>query len=362
MTALATPSPISELEPCGPSLEYDHEFAVLFARMVPRADAQYGSFVGTPEAPNWAEIERDCQRLLLRTKDINLLVWLCRARTRLGQAGGLVQVLGNLSAVLQTWPEAVHPQLLIEGEREPAVRANAVAALADPDGLLGDVSDLVVSTSTALRLTVRDVERAFAIPRIPEALSPSAVAQQLAALRAAAQEPVVGRALSALQPVQCLAQAAIHVRAIDAWAQAQLGDDAPSLQPLLRVLNLFAEPVPKAAVADDRATETSEAGAMNNEAGTTASATPSVPSASSSSPLEHPSTALTHRTTTRADVLLTIRAARDWFESHEPSSPVAVLLKQAERMVGKRFSQVADSIPLDLLQKWEAAPDEGAAS
>lgn len=65
--------------------------------------------------------------------------------------------------------------------------------------------------------------------------------------------------------------------------------------------------------------------------------------------------------TTRADVLLSIRAARDWFEINEPSSPVAVLLKQAERMVGKRFSQVADSIPLDLLQKWEAAPDEGDA-
>ena len=62
----------------------------------------------------------------------------------------------------------------------------------------------------------------------------------------------------------------------------------------------------------------------------------------------------TIRATTRADVLLSIRAARDWFESNEPSSPVAVLLKQAERMVGKRFSQVADSIPLDLMQKWEA--------
>ena len=63
----------------------------------------------------------------------------------------------------------------------------------------------------------------------------------------------------------------------------------------------------------------------------------------------------------REDVLATIRAAREWFETHEPSSPVAVLLKQAERMVGKRFSQVADSIPLDLLRKWELEEGEGAS-
>lgn len=66
---------------------------------------------------------------------------------------------------------------------------------------------------------------------------------------------------------------------------------------------------------------------------------------------------------TRNDVLLSIRGARQWLETHEPSSPVAVLLKQSERMVGKRFSQVADSIPFDLLKKWEIdeeVPGEGA--
>ena len=81
--------PISTDAPCGASLEYDAEYAILLSRMTPRGEAQYGDFVGTPEAPNWAEIERDCRRLLLRTKDINLFAWLCRARARLGQSAGL---------------------------------------------------------------------------------------------------------------------------------------------------------------------------------------------------------------------------------------------------------------------------------
>lgn len=62
---------------------------------------------------------------------------------------------------------------------------------------------------------------------------------------------------------------------------------------------------------------------------------------------------------TRGDILRDIRKARRWFENHEPSSPVAVLLKQAERMTGLRFSLVADAIPLDLLRKWDA--DEEAS-
>jgi type VI secretion system protein ImpA len=44
---------------------------------------------------------------------------------------------------------------------------------------------------------------------------------------------------------------------------------------------------------------------------------------------------------------------RHWIELHEPSSPVAVLLKQADRMWGKRFSEIAHVIPPDLLQSWD---------
>lgn len=325
--------PVSALEPCGPSLEYDHEYAVLFSRMAPQADTQYGTFVGVSEAPNWAEVERDCQRLLLRTKDINLLVWLCRARTRLGQAAGLAHVLGMLADLLVAWPEAIHPQLLIDGEAEPAVRANALAGLADPDGLLADVGEIVVASSTALRLTVRDVERAFAVPRLADAPSAEAVTQQLAALRVSSRgQPNA--------PLTQLAAAAAHVHAIDDWSRKHLGDDAPSLRALSRILDLFEDPMAKASK--------SLATLVHPEHAATASGV------DSNAPNRSP-------TRGRDEVLGEIRSAREWFERHEPSSPVAVLLKQAERMVGKRFSQIADSIPHDLLQKWDAGEDAGEA-
>lgn len=343
MTSAAILSPISPQQPCGPSLEYDHEFAMLFARMVPRADAQYGDFVGTPEALNWAEVERDCQRLLLRTKDINLLVWMCRARTRLGQAAGLAQMLGTLKAVLHAWPGEVHPQMRIEGEHEPAVRANALAALADPEGLLGDVSELVVSGSTAMRLTVRDVERAFGIPRHADALDPLAVAQQLGDLRASACD-------DARAPVHALAEAAEHLRSIDEWSREQLGEHAPPLHGLRRVLELFVVRKAKDAPRTESAAEGVGAGSAGNEGHGVASFSGAGVGSTGVGP------------GSRAEVVSLIRMVREWFERQEPSSPVAVLLKQAERSAGKRFSEVADSIPLDLLRKWDGEDDQKGAN
>ncbi|MDP9996439.1 type VI secretion system protein ImpA [Variovorax boronicumulans] len=308
--------PLNASDPCGPSLEYGAEYAVLLSRMSPRGDAQYGQFVGTPEAPNWAEIERDCRRLLLRTRDINLFVWLCRARVRVAQAAGLAQSLAVLSEVLERWPDEVHPQLVVEGERDPAVRANALAALADPDGLLGDVREIVVAANAARHLTVREIERAWSVPRLADAPSPESVAQQLAQLRLAANG-------DADAPVNLLSEALRATRQIADWAVRQLGGDAPSLQALIDLLKPFDE------IDVVRRTEP-------------VSPREGVPRPSVSG------------LASRDDVLQAIRSARQWFENHEPSSPVAVLLKQAERMVGQRFALVANAIPLDLLQKWDS--------
>lgn len=316
--------PISAHEPCGPSLEYDPEYAVLSSRLAPQADAQYGSFVGTPEAPNWPEIERDCQRLLLRSKDIHVIVWLCRARTRLGQAAGLAFVLGMLRDLLQAHPETAHPQLMIEGQAEPVVRGNALAGLVDPEGLLADVFDIVVASSSAMRLTVRDVERAFLMPRAADAPSPESVTRQLAALRSGSGSS------GAASTLDCLALAADDLHAIEALARAQLGDEAPSLKALSGVLDLFKDPAAPAPVPANE----SLASLPRETRGLVPPCGESVG--------------------TREEVQASIRAARAWFERHEPSSPVAVLLMQAERLVGKRFSQIADSIPLDLLRKWES--------
>ena len=323
MNGLPLLQPVDAAQPCGPSLDYDPAHVLVMARLERRMDAQYGAFVDTPHAPDWQAIARDCDALLRRTRDISILVGLCRASLALAQAPGLTAALGSLRAVLERWPDDVHPQMFIEGMVEPTVRANAIAALADPGGLLGEIGDLVVTANTAGRMTVRDVERALATPRSSDAALPEVVAQRLQAAQSDRQG-------DAAVQIRALGESAAHVRAIDAWSRAQLGDEAPSLARLLRLLAPF-EAVRDVPQPMEKAVK--------------------LPKAILEKP--QPAAAQTGQLA-RHDAAARIRAAREWFEMHEPSSPVAVLLKQAERMVGQRFVQVADAIPLDLLRQWDA--------
>ena len=327
LTDLSPLHPVDPAQPCGPNLDYDPAHVLLMARLSRRVDAQYGAFVDTPGARDWSGIAQDCESLLRRTRDISVLIGWCRARFALARAPGLKTALGSIRAVLERWPDDVHPQLHFDAVPEPTVRANAIAALADPDGLLGEIGDLVVIAGTATRLTVRDIERALTKSKQPDAALPEVVAQQLQAARADRQ----GEA--AIQ-IRALGESAAHARAIDAWSRAQLGDEAPSLARLLRLLAPF-EPVQDGSPSMEKAVKFPKTFLEKTQ-----------PARVQTDPLA------------RHDAAARIRTAREWFEMHEPSSPVAVLLKQAERMVGQRFVQVADAIPLDLLRQWDARGTE----
>ena len=336
---------VSEASPCGESLEYDNAYAVLQARLEPKADVQYGKFSSRPEAPDWAEVERDARRLLLKSKDISILVWFTRARCRLAGARGLLEGLATLQAVLQAYPEQVHPQLLLDGVIDPAVQANALAALCDPEGLLGDVREVVVTGNTAFRLSVRDVERALAVPRAPYAPDPEVVQRQLADLSAKGDATLAA-----------LLACGVCVQGIEQWSKASLKDDAPSLLVLQRLLaTLRAAPPQRSAKLQADAVEQGGARLLAQATEPVAARrTQAIEISSGDAPsallLQHPPSVLQEREQIRA----LLRQVRLWIEHHEPSSPVAILIKQADRMWGKRFSEVATMIPPDLMKAWDS--------
>lgn len=330
--------PISKEKPCGGDLEYDPEFVVLLAKAAAKPDAQYGEFVATPEAVNWSDLERDCRRLLLRTRDIRVLVLLLRCRVQLDHANGLREGLAVLAQLLAKWPDAIHPQLVVDGEADPALRANALATLADPQGLMQDIRELAIISNGALRLQVRDVERSLGVPRPADAPAPESVRQQLQDLRQQ-QCP----ALAALD------QAATFAASIDAWGRHHLPDDHPDLGPLLKLLGFVAEMTPAAvALTTDEPSRTQPSSPQPTNV-----MDPNSSHMSIDVPREaHPDCASPDTHIDRDAVRAAIHSARLWFEHHEPSSPVPLLLKQAERLTGKRFDEVFQAIPVDLVERW----------
>ena len=325
--------PVSASNPCGESLEYDTEYAVLQSRLSPKADVQYGNFSAKPDAPDWLEVERDAKRLLLKSKDISILIWLTRARVRMAGACGLLEGLATLQALLLAYPSDIHPRIVMDGQSDPAVRANALAALCDPEGLLGDVRDVVVNASTAFRLTVRDVERAFAVPRHPYSTDPENIKLQLADLYARGDDNL----LALLACAQCL-------EAITKWARDSLQDDAPDVSPLQKLLAGLA-------IFKQAAVITQKIPAQDVDQGLApplALRVAPLAVADALAPLQG-----ADLLEQREQIRQMLAQVREWIDRHEPSSPVSVLLKQADRMWGKRFSEVATMIPPDLLQAWD---------
>jgi type VI secretion system protein ImpA len=349
--------PVDADAPCGPDLEYDPDFVMLLAAAAPRVEAQYGDFVDVPAAANWAEIERDCRALLLRTKDIRLAVILLRCRVRLDGAAGLRDGLAFLKAMFECHGEALHPLPVFEGERDPITYANAIAALADADGALGDVRDIAMPKAVGLKLHLRDIEKAFAMPRQKDALAPESVVRLLKELSGRRDATIAA-----------FAEARALTENIAAWCNEKLGADAPDLGALSRTLQPFAQPqldgggAPVSAAARHatvQGDDTASAAPFSTPAATpTAAPTPIASMASPSAiPADDLSAMATVPPADRWSALAAIQQTRMWFEQNEPSSPVIVLLRQSERMVGKRFSELAQIIPADLLAKWDEIDD-----
>ncbi|WP_429304767.1 ImpA family type VI secretion system protein [Paraburkholderia sp. GAS199] len=337
-------SPIDTNAPCGDDLEYDPEFVVLSAQMAAKLDAQYGDFVGVPEPVNWTEVERDCQRLMTRSKDMRLAILFTRCRTKLAAALGLAEGIGLLAAWLTAFPDTLHPQPHRDEEREAAleIRMNAIQALIDPDGLLSDIREIWLTRSAPTRLQIRDVERAFAYPRPNDALAPESVAQQLEDLRRHEPEAFAGfdSALASLISVK-------------SWCEDRLGAYQPDFSSLERLFGRLAygdtqfSARPVTALSVELTSPGADAVAEN-------STTQFLPLKCDLDVYRTAISSLPAETATRDAALCRIREARHWFEQNEPSSPVPVLLYRAEKFVGKRFSDVVKAIPPDLLADWEA--------
>ncbi|CAN7759386.1 type VI secretion system ImpA family N-terminal domain-containing protein [Caballeronia sp. LjRoot34] len=347
-------APVSADAPCGIDLEYDPEYVVMSARSTAQPDAQYGNFVGSADPVNWSDIDRDCRRLMLRTKDIRIAVLFTRCRTRLGGAAGLGEGIVLLARLLDMYPDAIHPQLAVDSDRDAAleIRANTLQALTDTEGLLSDLREVPLAKSTAVRLQVRDVERAFARPRPADALAPDSVTQQLDALREQNPASLAG-----------FDQALASLGTITTWCELHLGSFAPDLSALAKLLGLLARPIDRLdsplvdnALQDDAYDETAkiDASEPQTEAVKEHPEGPTLPD-ELAEPIESVQSVRSPRAPLpdRKAALEKMRQARLWFDTHEPSSPIPVLLKQAERLVGARYADILQAIPPDLLAQWD---------
>jgi type VI secretion system protein ImpA len=325
--------PIPGASACGEDMEYTLEFAALQVAAAGKPEQQVGELIVPAAEPDWHDVIERATRLLAHTHDLRIACRLTQALLHVdglpGLGAGLALVLGQLQT---HWAE-LYPRLDAEDGHDPAIRVNAIALLCNvpaivhplrerpllQSGLAGAISLRSIAQAngaealddtTAARLSAAEIDSAFEAIALPELQAIVLAAQQAHQCAAAIEAELARRVgtanaldfsalLEALAEVEGVAAprlarrtpAVFATSAAEPHAEREIPAIRPALDPVAR---------PEATCVD-------------------------TPHATLSS---------------RGDVLQALLDIGRYFEQHEPSHPVPVLLERARRWLAMDYMEL----------------------
>ena len=323
---------ISADAPSGPNLEYDPAYIELARLSQGKPEQQMGDTKIEAEEPNWKEVKSGAVALLARTKDLRLAMLLSRSLTRTDGLAGLNDGLEVLKGLVDNFWETVHPQLDPEDGNDPTMRVNIIASLCHADAMLRMVREAQLFVARGTRFSVRDV--LIATGRIPAPAASSTPILEATAVEGAFMDADV----AALQTVtDAVSAAAGNVRAIEASLTAKVGvTHAPDLSELAGLLSTTQRVMQEKLAARGVGVIPGEEAGAPGAAGAAAGPRP-----------------ISGEVTTREDAIRMLDKICDYFNRHEPSSPVPILLRRAKRLVSKSFMEIVKDLAPDGLSQVE---------
>ncbi|WP_372393768.1 type VI secretion system protein TssA [Xanthomonas sp. NCPPB 3582] len=310
--------PVDAQAPSGPNLEYTPEFQALEDLARPRQERALGTSLLVPEAPEWRQVAERAEQLLLRSKDLRLGILLSTARLHQEGLVGWAGAVALLRQLLERFWDDVHPHLDTDEDNDPTERVNAIAALADGERMLAQLRNtrlfkgLHPGHFSLRELRIAQGTLKLGADEVTETPKPAAID---ACLRDCALDALLG--LDA-----ALATAQDDIAAIAGVFAERTPGAGPDFAPLaqdLGELRAFLRPY-----VSERSTSTADA--TTARAANVDSATAPAPRAQLQA-VEHPD-----------DVRRMLDQLCDYYARREPSSPVPLLLRRAQRLVGLDFA------------------------
>ncbi|ANN76670.1 type VI secretion system protein TssA [Bordetella flabilis] len=312
-------------QPCGPDLLYDAEYVQLTQIMQGTPEVEYGDMRVDAADPDWKSAEALSLKLLARTRDLRLAVWLTRALV--GQHGydGLDDGLALIEDYIERYWDHVHPILDPEDD-DPTERLNTIVALDDMDGLLGQVRLAALARSAAYgAVCLRDIDlatgelpaRADDTPRKMAAIDAVFHAVPFIDLEAVAD--TIERSCERLEHIE-----AVLGRHLDRVNAAGLQRLPKTLRHAARLVRdqLRRHPgAPRAPL--ERGADTGAVPA-GDDSGPTARASGDIKS--------------------RDDVARQIDRICEYYALEEPGSPVPILLQRAKRLINMNFIELMSEL------------------
>jgi len=326
--------PISSELPCGEDLEYDLEFGALEQAAQPVAEQQFGDTVVEGQEPDWKEVHRKALGLFTRTKDLRVAVLLARAVLRTDGLAGFCDAIEIVRTLVERYWQEVHPRLDPDDDNDPMMRVNALCALCDKDACLQAVEEAPLVMSMGLgKFSYRD----HLVASGELALRNEESAVEMSTIEAAFLD---AEAEDLQQRAEALQAAIEHTESLETALTKEVGvANAASFAPLADLLkkmaHVLAEQMQRRGIADT-AGEASEDGQA--APGTDAAAKP----------------AAFDEVRSRDDVIRLLDKICVYYDQHEPSSPLPLLLQRAKRIVTMDFMELLRDIAPDAIEQAES--------
>jgi type VI secretion system protein ImpA len=329
-------SEVSAEAPCGEDLSYDNAFLALEGML--RAQSTGGVVAGVEqeaEEPNWREVREKSLVLWQRSKDLRIAASLTIALLKTEGIPGLRDGLSLLRGLLERYWEDLYPQLDPDDNNDPLERINILQSLSpatvseqDPMKFRQRLTEVPLCNSTQMgRFNLRDIQ--IAKGEIPLPTDEMAGAPDMSVIDAAFQDTATDQLLvtsrAAEEAMDHLANITMVFSRNASQGQApDLGDFQSVLGNIHRCVQGY---LAKRGYGDAVQNDTPTTGSEPEKAGVS----------------------LTGEIRSPKEALLAIEKVCQYFDRHEPSSPVPLLLRRAQRLVSKNFLEVIQDICPDAL-------------
>lgn len=323
--------PITPENPCGEDVAYDAALQELETEIRGKPETQFSQ----AEEPNWKHVLEHTEALFRRSKNLRLAVFLTVGSLQIDGLPGVRTGLALLHGLVGRYWEELYPRLDPDDGNDPMERMNILSALVMVVGSFDDPLRFLERLRRApLCKSARLGSVSFA--DLPSSPAAPASAQTQAAFRDT--DPAI---LAANH--QALVESIAFVKALSDAIDGRVGagksiDWSPLLVTLAEIEKALRPFVPgAAAVAGDG---TSGAGEM-----------PGQSAGGSSGAIQ-----------SRADVVQAIERICQFYRSAEPSSPVPLLLRRAQRLAEMDFLQIIENLSPETLSQVRAVMGEATRS
>jgi type VI secretion system protein ImpA len=334
--------------PCGADLSYDPAFMEL-ERLAQGGPQERIVGPDVPaEGPDWRVVEQQALALLTRTKDLRVAVLLAKSLLRTGGFKGFRDGIFVVRGLLTRYWDSLHPQLDPEFDFSPIMRGNILRDLCDRVSVLTPVrATPLVSLAGLGSFSLRDIGLATGeitptngtpppeMTNIDAAFGHCPVEQleeTVAAIRDAVEsvvaiETFMAEKVGAVQTIS-LEDLAGVLRQIQHILQGRLAERVPDMNAgsVADTASDGGNGVDMGATGSDREPMTYTPGSGGASA--------SAQSAQGRQPFR------VGEIGSRNEVIRALDAVCGYYERHEPSSPVPILLRRAQRLVPMNFVDI----------------------